>query len=59
MVKPLFIPPADIRQLRVLVRYCFKLTCMTTDEKNRAHNCLAVSNLKLDLDCSRKGIISF
>ena len=48
MVKPSFIPPADIRQLRNLVRYRFKLICMITGEKNRAHNCLTVSNLKLD-----------
>lgn len=48
MVKPSFIPPADIRELRDLVRYHFKLTCMIIGEKNRAHNCLTVSNLKLD-----------
>jgi len=48
MVKPSFIPPADIRQLRDLVRYRYKLTCMITGEKNRAQNCLTVSNLKLD-----------
>ena len=48
MVKPSFIPPADIRQLRDLVRYRFKLTCMITSEKNRAHNCLTISNFKLD-----------
>ena len=48
MVKPSFIPPSDIRQLRDLVRYRFKLTCMITGEKNRVHNCLTVSNLKLD-----------
>ena len=48
MVSPSFIPPADIRELRDLVRYRFKLTCMITGEKNRAHNCLTVSNLKLD-----------
>ena len=48
MVKPSFIAPADIRELRVLVRYRFKLTCMVTSEKNRAQNCLTVSNLKLD-----------
>ena len=40
MVKPSFIPPADIRELRDLVRYRFKLTCMITGEKNRAQNCL-------------------
>ena len=48
MVKPSFIPPADIRELRDLVRYRYKLTCMRTGEKNRAQNCLTVSNLKLD-----------
>lgn len=48
MVKPSFIPPDDIRALRDLVRYRFKLTCMITGEKNRAPNCLTVSNLKLD-----------
>ena len=46
--KPSFIPPADIRQLRDLIRYRFKFTCMITGEKNRAHNCLTVSNLKMD-----------
>lgn len=48
MVKPSFIPPSDIRELRDLVRYRYKLTCMITGEKNRAQNCLTVSNLKLD-----------
>ncbi len=48
IIKPSFIPPADIRHLRDLVRYRFKLTCMITGEKNRAQNCLTVSNLKLD-----------
>jgi transposase len=43
-----FIPPADIRQLRDLIRYRFKLTNYTTGEKNRAQNCLTVSNFKLD-----------
>jgi len=43
-----FIPPPDIRQLRDLIRYRFKLTSYSTGEKNRAQNCLTVSNLKLD-----------
>lgn len=43
-----FIPPADIRQLRDLVRYYNKLTNFTVGEKNRAQNCLTVSNIKLD-----------
>lgn len=48
MVKPSFIPSPDIRHLRDLIRYRFKLTNMLTSEKNRAQNCLTVSNLKLD-----------
>ena len=43
-----FIPPVDIRQLRDLVRYRWKLTNFTTGEKNRAQNCLTVYNIKLD-----------
>ena len=43
-----FIPPADIRQLRDLMRYRVKLTNFTVGEKNRAQNCLTVSNIKLD-----------
>ena len=43
-----FIPPADIRQLRDLTRYRYKLTNFTVGEKNRAQNCLTVSNIKLD-----------
>lgn len=41
-------PPAGIRQLPNLAKYHFKLTCMITGEKNRAHNCLTIYNLKLD-----------
>jgi transposase len=48
MIKPSFIPPPDIRHIRDLMRYRFKLTNMLTGEKNRAQNCLTVSNLKLD-----------
>jgi len=48
MIKPSFIPSPDIRHLRDLMRYRFKLTNILTGEKNRAHNCLTVSNLKLD-----------
>ena len=48
LVSGSFITPADIRQLRDLVRYNVKLTNYTTGEKNRAQNCLTVSNLKLD-----------
>ncbi|MDD4495456.1 MAG: IS110 family transposase [Eubacteriales bacterium] len=48
LVSGSFIPPADIRQLRDLVRYRWKLTNFTTGEKNCAQNCLTVSNIKLD-----------
>lgn len=48
MNKLSFIPPADIRELKNRVKYRFKLTCMTADEKNRVQNCHTVSNLKLD-----------
>jgi len=48
MIKPSFIPPLDIRELRDLLRYRSKLVNCMTGEKNRAQNCLTVSNLKLD-----------
>ena len=48
LVSGSFIPPADIRQLRDLVRYRWKLTNFVVGEKNRAQNCLTVSNIKLD-----------
>jgi Transposase and inactivated derivatives len=48
LVSGSFIPPTDIRQLRDLVRYQWKLTNFMTGEKNRAQNCLTVSNIKLD-----------
>jgi len=42
-----FMPPADIRQLRDLMRYRHKLTCFKSSEKNRLQNCLTVSNIQL------------
>ena len=48
LVRGSFIPSEDIRQLRDLCRYWCKLTSYNTGEKNRAQNCLTVSNLKLD-----------
>ncbi len=48
MIKPSFIPPPDIRQLRDLLRLRMKLTNQISGMKNRALNCLTVSNLKLD-----------
>lgn len=43
-----FFPPADIQPLRELVCYYWKLTKFATGEKNRAQNCLTVSNIKPD-----------
>jgi transposase len=48
LVSPSFIPPFEIRQLRDLTRYQTKLTGFTTGEKNRAQNCLTVSNIQID-----------
>lgn len=48
LVSGSFIPPADIRQLRDFMRYRWKLTNFNVGEKNRAQNCLTVSNIKLD-----------
>ena len=42
-----FMPPSDIRQLRDLMRYHFKLTCFMSSENNRLQNCLTVSNIQL------------
>lgn len=42
-----FMPPADIRQLRDLMRYRYKLTCFMSSEKNCLQNCLTVSNIQL------------
>lgn len=40
-------PPADIRQLRYLMHYRFKLTCFKSSGKDRLLNCLTVSNIQL------------
>lgn len=42
-----FIPLADIRQLKDLIRYRNKLTNFTVSKKNRAPSGLTVSNIKL------------
>ena len=42
-----FMPAADIRQLRDLMRYRFKLTCFMSNEKNHLQNYLTVSNIQL------------
>jgi len=48
LVSGSFIPPDDIRQLRDLTRYYRKLVGFNSGERNRAQNCLTVSNIKLD-----------
>lgn len=47
LVSPSFIPPKDIRQLRDLMRYRFKLINCRTSEKNRLQNSLTVSNIMI------------
>jgi len=47
MVRSSFIPPKDIRALRELGRYRYKLVCMRSSEKNRYQNCMTVSNIGL------------
>lgn len=49
IVRGSFIPNKDIRILRELTRYLYKLTNMRTSEKNRFTNALTVGNCKLDL----------
>jgi len=47
LVSGSFIPPAEIRELRDLLRYRTKLTNHMTGEKNRAQNSLTMSNIQL------------
>ena len=43
-----FIPPSEIRDMRELVRYRFKLTWIRTSEKNRFQNSMTISQVRLD-----------
>lgn len=47
LVAESFMPPADIRQLRDLMRYRTKHTNFMSSEKNRLQNCLTVFNIQL------------
>lgn len=47
LVEPSFMPPADIRQLRDLMRYRNKLVNVRSSEKNRFQNSLTVSNVQI------------
>lgn len=47
LVRNSFIPPKDIRELREISRYRFKLVGMKSSEKNRIQNAMTVSNIGL------------
>ena len=47
MVRSSFIPDKEVRALRELVRYRFKLVAMRSSEKNRYQNSMTVSNISL------------
>jgi len=42
-----FIPPPNVRALRELARYRYKLVCMRSSEKNRYQDCMTISNIGL------------
>lgn len=48
LVRGSFIPTKDIRVLRDILRYQYKITFQSVSEKNRFRNCLTVGNIKLD-----------
>lgn len=43
-----FIPPRDVREMRDLSRYRYKLTFAKVAEKNRIQNCMTMSNIRID-----------
>lgn len=47
LIKFSFIPPKEIREMREISRYRYKLVCMRTSERNRYQNCMTVSNIGL------------
>ncbi len=47
LIKFSFIPPKEIRALREICRYRYKLICMRSSERNRYQNCMTVSNIGL------------
>jgi transposase len=47
LVNASFMPPLQIRQLRDLMRYRFKLINLKSSEKARTQNCLTVSNIQI------------
>ena len=47
LIKFSFIPPKQIRELRELCRYRYKLVCIRSGEANRYQNAMTVSNIGL------------
>lgn len=47
LVSASFIPPPEIRALRELARYRYKLVCTRSSEKNRCQDCMTISNIGL------------
>ena len=47
LVRSSFIPTPQIRALRELARYRYKLVCMRSSERNRFQDCMTVSNIGL------------
>lgn len=47
LIKFSFIPPKEIREMREIARYRYKLVCMRSSERNRYQNCMTVSNVGL------------
>lgn len=47
LVNPCFIPPFEIKQLRDLMRYRFKLLNCRTSKKNCSQNSLTMSNIMI------------
>lgn len=47
LIKFSFIPPKEIRALREIARYRYKLIGMRSSERNRYQNCMTVSNIGL------------
>lgn len=45
LIKFSFIPPKEIRALREISRYRYKLVSMRSSERNRYQNCMTVSNI--------------
>ena len=47
LLKPSFVPPVDLRELRLLTRYRIKLVATLASEKNRLHKILDEAGIRL------------